>query len=114
MDDYAEALEATRALVDTAVAELAALDAAADDESAYRRVSALVEALRNGTIAAGSLRQLLVLRIRRKGNLSLAALADRIGVSRGRAQDLVSGNSKQRRAAARKNEAENDALPRGH
>jgi hypothetical protein len=114
MDDYADAVEATRALVDTAVAELAALDAAADDEGAYRHASGLVEALRSATTAAGSVRQLLVLRIRRKGNLSLAALADRIGVSRGRAQDLVSGNSKQRRAAARRNEAESDALPRSH
>jgi hypothetical protein len=117
MDDYAEALEATRALVDSAVSELAALDAAADDdEAAYRHASAVVESLRTATIAAGSLRQLLVLRIRRKGNLSLAALAERIGVSRGRAQDLVTGNSRQRKAAAAatRREADGDALPRSH
>jgi hypothetical protein len=109
MDDYAEALEATRALVDRVGRELAALDKAADDESAYRHASALVESLRTATIAAGSLRQLLVLRIRRNGNLSLAALAERIGVSRGRAQDLVSGNSRQRRARQRE-AGQDDAL----
>ena len=115
MDDYAEAVEATRALVHAAAEELAALEAATDDESAYHHASALVEALRTGAIEASSVRQLLVLRIRRRGNLSLAALADRIGVSKGRAQDIVSGGNHRQRTKARQREAGDvDALASGH
>lgn len=113
MDDYAEAVDSARALVETAVKELAELDAAAGDESAYHHASALTEALRAGTVAASSVRQLLVLRIRRRGNLSLAALAEVIGVSKGRAQDIVSGGNSRKRGRAAQREDGNDALAPG-
>jgi alkylhydroperoxidase family enzyme len=112
MDDYAEAVDTARALVETAVKELAELDAAGGDEAAYHHASALTEALRSATTAASSVRQLLVLRIRRRGNLSLAALADVIGVSKGRAQDIVSGgNSRKRAKTARRKDGDHALAP---
>jgi hypothetical protein len=60
-----------------------------DDEAAYRHASWLTEAFREATITTGQLRAALVLRVQQAGDLSLARLGERLGISKARADDLM-------------------------
>ena len=77
----------------------AALERAKSDPdrvTAFRRVTRLTEIWRQATIAGGEARAALAKEIRETGQLSLAVLADKIGISKPRAQDLA-GKRKDKR-----------------
>lgn len=60
-----------------------------DSRNAFQAATDLVALLRTATKDAGQLRAALALRIAEDEKLSLAGLADRLSVSRGRAQQLT-------------------------
>lgn len=76
---------------------MASIEHTANDETAYRRASKVVEMLQEATASAASLRVSIVRRIQETGRLSLAQLGERIGVSKARAADMV--NAAKRRGA---------------
>jgi hypothetical protein len=61
----------------------------ASDEAAYRHASWLTETFREATITTGQMRAALVLRVQKAGELSLARLGEKLGISKARADDLV-------------------------
>lgn len=67
----------------------ARISADPDDEKAYRDMSRLTETLRQETTACAEIRSIKVARIRDRGDLSLAKLGDRIGVSKARAAEMI-------------------------
>jgi hypothetical protein len=101
-----DSYEKTRARVTRAIADaLGEIDEAVDgngpgDEAAYRQASWLTEAFREATITAGQMRAALVVRVQQSGDLSLARLGEKLGISKARADDLVraaEGRRKERR-----------------
>jgi hypothetical protein len=59
------------------------------DEAAYRHASWLTETFREATITTGQMRAALVLRVQQAGELSLARLGQKLGISKARADDLI-------------------------
>lgn len=85
-----EPFAATREAVSRAVRD--ALDeagAVADNDTAYRQASWLVDTLGAGMNAAGRLRVDAARRIKDEHHLSLSQLGERIGVSKARAADMM-------------------------
>lgn len=60
-----------------------------DRVAAFREVTRLTEICRLGSIEGGQIRAAIAAEIRDTGQLSLAGLADKVGISRARAQDLT-------------------------
>ena len=87
-DDEFDPVEA-RLEAEIARAIGAADDGTVSDDTAYRRVGRITEVLRSGMTASGDRRSVIADRIRQSGQLSLAALAGKIGVSKARAQEMV-------------------------
>lgn len=85
-DAFGDSLAAVRA----ALAQLREVAAAnADDDQAFRDASQLVEAISGERGLAAEVRARIALRIWRKDGLSLSALAQRLGISKQRADQLV-------------------------
>jgi hypothetical protein len=70
-----EAVEATRHI--------------ADPDRAYAAATLIVEALQQATVVSGRNRAQAVARIRDAEGLSLSALAERLGISKARAEQLI-------------------------
>jgi len=86
----------TRARLSKAISDaISEIDQAAQshsgstDEVAYQQASWLTETFREATITAGQVRAALVLRVQQGGDLSLARLGEKLGISKARADDLV-------------------------
>lgn len=90
MDSSDDAFALTRARISQVIEDaLAELETAADDESAYRQASWIVETLRQATNATATARNMITARIQESGQLSLAQLGARIGVSKARAAEMM-------------------------
>jgi hypothetical protein len=61
----------------------------ASDEAANRHASWLTETFREATITTGQTHAALVLRVQQTGELSLARLGEKLGISKARADDLM-------------------------
>jgi hypothetical protein len=91
----ADPYEKTRTRLSKAIADaVAELDDAvegrgASDEAAYRHASWLTETFREATITTGQMRAALVLRVQQAGELSLARLGEKLGISKARADDII-------------------------
>ena len=75
------------------------LEDASDDEAAYRQASWIVEALRVATNEAAQLRLSIASRIKESGQLSIAKLGEKIGLSKARTAEMMKAAAK---AAQRK------------
>ena len=90
-DPYAKTRTRLSKAIDDAVRELddAVRGHGSSDEAAYRHASWLTETFREATISTGQMRAALVLRVQQAGELSLARLGEKLGISKARADDLV-------------------------
>lgn len=68
---------------------LAAAEGAPGDDEIYQRSSWLVDVLGAGTTASGRMRAQAARRIKDAAGLSIAGLGERLGVSKGRAADIL-------------------------
>jgi hypothetical protein len=102
----ADPYEKTRTRLSKAIADaVAELDDAvqgrgSSDEAAYQHASWLTETFREATITTGQMRAALVLRVQQAGELSLARLGEKLGISKARADDIIraaQGRRKERR-----------------
>lgn len=90
--------EAEAARIEAAIsAEYAAARSDPDRVAAFRRVSRIAELCRLASIEGGELRAAIAGEIRDTGGLTLAGLADKIGISSARAQDLTDAAKGKRR-----------------
>lgn len=70
-------------------AAIRAADDCADDVAAYHHAGKVIRILQDGLATAGDHRRAILARIRDTGQLSLARLGDKIGVSKARAAELM-------------------------
>jgi DNA-binding transcriptional regulator YiaG len=93
MDEHSPISERVKAALDElrrAYQQAAdAITAADDAEAAFQGASELAEVMRQGADAAARLRAQMVRRIWESEQLSLAVLANRIGVSKARAAQII-------------------------
>lgn len=87
-----KALDELTAAVDKAVKTIAALP---DPSTAYGYAKRLVELLRDAVNLAGRVHAQAAGRVHKAESLSLAGLAQRIGVSKARAEQLVNAAKKE-------------------
>ena len=90
-DPYAKTRTRLSKAIADAVRELddAVRDHGPSDEAAYWHASWLTETFREATITTGQMRAALVLRVQKAGELSLARLGEKLGISKARADDLI-------------------------
>lgn len=89
----------TRARITQLIEEaLAEVEAADDDEAGFRQASWLVETLRGAATTTAQLRLSVATRIQESGQLSLAQLGKKIGVSKARAAEMMQAAAKRRDA----------------
>jgi hypothetical protein len=84
-----EADLAAARIAEAAEAAFALARDSADQETAWKRATRFTEQLQALTTTGGELRAAIAAAIAASGNLSLARLGDRIGVSKARAQQMI-------------------------
>src|SRR5690606_39947820 len=95
-EDVSEAVQTALASLEHAFdAAIAAINAESDPSQAYAGATELVETLRRLVEASGDQRALSAARIFEHEQMSLAGLADRIGVSKARAAQLMKTRSEE-------------------
>jgi hypothetical protein len=98
VDSSDDAFALTRARITQVIDDaLAELETAADDEAAYRQASWIVETLRQATNTTAIARNGITARIQKSGQLSLAQLGVKIGVSKARAAEMMNAAKARRK-----------------